>query len=343
MQNSLILLSGMPRSGTSWIGKIFDSHPGTLYRHEPDSGSALKSLPLVLSRNETEKHREAIKTFAEQLPRMNTSRAAGSLPSFPKHYHSTAYYYFHNFMTLAAKFTEPFVKNPRILDVIDYDKIQNLHVIWKSIESLGRLGLIRRALPECRNIVILRHPCGYVASVLAGQALDRFSSATPSYDDFPVFEKLLAVSQHRGRNPSIQQLRSMSPEERLTWRWVLFNEIALAETAGCKFSMPLVYEDLCSHPLAKAQELFRFANLSWHPQVESFIRASTTHKSTRYYSVFKDPKDSSTKWQDQINATTIGRILEILANSDLHQFYPSGVESVHPISRPSPNDLALSM
>ena len=31
-----ILLFGMPRSGTTWLGKIFDSHPQVLYRHEPD-------------------------------------------------------------------------------------------------------------------------------------------------------------------------------------------------------------------------------------------------------------------------------------------------------------------
>ena len=32
-----LLLFGLPRSGTTWLGKIFDSHPDTLYWHEPDS------------------------------------------------------------------------------------------------------------------------------------------------------------------------------------------------------------------------------------------------------------------------------------------------------------------
>lgn len=34
--NGCILLFGMPRSGTTWIGKLFDSHLGTrtgYYRH----------------------------------------------------------------------------------------------------------------------------------------------------------------------------------------------------------------------------------------------------------------------------------------------------------------------
>ena len=33
---SAILVLGSPRSGTSWLAKIFDSHPNILYRHEPD-------------------------------------------------------------------------------------------------------------------------------------------------------------------------------------------------------------------------------------------------------------------------------------------------------------------
>src|SRR6185312_4530492 len=40
-----ILIFGLPRSGTTWIGKLFDSHPDTLYRHEPDSVRRL-SMPL---------------------------------------------------------------------------------------------------------------------------------------------------------------------------------------------------------------------------------------------------------------------------------------------------------
>ena len=41
-----ILAIGMPRSGTTWIGKILDSHPRTLYRHEPDTWRRLDTIPL---------------------------------------------------------------------------------------------------------------------------------------------------------------------------------------------------------------------------------------------------------------------------------------------------------
>ena len=34
---SRVMLVGSPRSGTTWMAKIIDSHPQVLYRHEPDS------------------------------------------------------------------------------------------------------------------------------------------------------------------------------------------------------------------------------------------------------------------------------------------------------------------
>lgn len=58
MKHSVILLCGIPRSGTTWIGKIFDSHPDTLYRHEPDSGKVLGSVPLVAPIADVEKYRD---------------------------------------------------------------------------------------------------------------------------------------------------------------------------------------------------------------------------------------------------------------------------------------------
>ena len=36
-----ILILGAPRSGTTWLAKIIDSHPDVLYRHEPDAADAL--------------------------------------------------------------------------------------------------------------------------------------------------------------------------------------------------------------------------------------------------------------------------------------------------------------
>lgn len=322
MKHRLILLFGMPRSGTTWIRKIFDSHPDTLYRHEPDSGKALKSMPLIAPVAEIDRHRVVVKRFVAELPRMNTARAAGSLPIFPKRYQSSARLLLKRFAVLAAKASAAFIRGIPILEFSDYEKVTNLHLVWKSIESLGRLGVIVRGIPDCKGFVILRHPGGYVASVLNGEAHRKFSSSTASSDDFPVLRMLLGASPHKSRNPSTEQIESLHPVERLVWRWVLCNEIALSDITDNDNCMFFRYEDLCAHPIAKSRELLQFAGLDWHPQVESFVRRSTSRQSDHYYSVFKDPLKSSTKWEDQLVPADIERIVKIVRQSRLATIYP---------------------
>src|SRR4051794_31786731 len=68
---SAILVLGFPRSGTTWLAKIFDSHPDVLYRHEPDE---LTMTDPGLT--------PAAQIRAWLLQR--GLRAAGKRPSFPK-------------------------------------------------------------------------------------------------------------------------------------------------------------------------------------------------------------------------------------------------------------------
>jgi len=323
MKQSLTLICGMPRSGTTWIGKIFDSHPDTLYRHEPDS-DRLRFLPLVASPDDAEKYDAAILDFVEQLPRLSDSRAAGSWPVFPKRFQSSTHLWIKKVAVLATKASEHVIGNLPVMDFTNYESIAGLHVVWKSIESLGRLSTILNAVPACRVIVILRHPCGYVASVRRGEESEYFPSSISSSDDFPVFDMLLRRSPHKERNPGLEDLVGMSPVERLTWRWLLYNEIALADIAGSASCFSLRYEDICSEPAAKAKNILQFAGLCWHRQVGRFIDRSTQHRSDHYYSIFKDPKDSSNKWRKQLMSTEINSIMNIVRRSDLYGWYSAG-------------------
>ncbi len=57
VNDRLVLVFGMPRSGTTWLGKIFDSHPETLYRHEPDAWGRLNAMPLLAQPDQAERFR----------------------------------------------------------------------------------------------------------------------------------------------------------------------------------------------------------------------------------------------------------------------------------------------
>jgi hypothetical protein len=318
---SLILLFGMPRSGTTWIGKIFDSHPDTLYRHEPDSWGLLNDIPLMAPVERSADYAPLLHAFRDRLPGMTLTKVAASTPIFPKRYYSPLRYQLFRLNVFAAKaaakaFGEQPVRN--LIRARDYAKVRP---VWKSIESTGRLGVVARALQPCHAIHITRHPCGYVASVLRGESQRRFTSDVSSSDDLGLLEKCLDTATAREHGLTSESLRAMHSTERLAWRWVLFNAKAMEDIAGQTNCMTLRYEDLCRDPLGVSRQLFDFVGLPWNAQTERFVGQSTSKDVGRYYSVVKDPLKAATKWKNELAPDDIGRIRAVVAQTRLGALY----------------------
>lgn len=81
-----VLIFGLPRSGTTWLAKIFDSHPDTLYRHEPDHILRGAHLPFACTAAEARRRTEDARAYAQALLNLSTAKTAGSIPVFSKRY-----------------------------------------------------------------------------------------------------------------------------------------------------------------------------------------------------------------------------------------------------------------
>lgn len=317
-----ILLFGMPRSGTTWIGKIFDSHPETLYRHEPDSWGRLNFLPLMAPLDQAETYTSGIRDFFGRLPYMNLTKVAASTPIFQKKYYSPLRYQLFRFNVFAAKALAKISGEQAAPSWIRKQDIARIRVVWKSIESLGRLGVIERALQPCFGIHITRHPCGYVASVLRGESQQRFTSDISASEDLELLAMCMNTTAAREYGLSMEMLQALHPVERLAWRWVLFNAKAMEDIAGEPNCIRLRYEDLCRDPVGVAKKLFEFTNLSWNNQTERFVSQSTAKDVGRYYSVVKDPMKAATKWKKELSAPDIDRVYAVIAKTRLSELYP---------------------
>src|SRR3954451_11528879 len=86
--DSRVLILGEPRSGTSWLAKLFDSHPDVLYRHEPDIAHRPDSLPKFMSWSEEKAYIDTAREYLNTLAATRTLKSAGPLPVFPKHHRS---------------------------------------------------------------------------------------------------------------------------------------------------------------------------------------------------------------------------------------------------------------
>ena len=318
--NGPILIFGLPRSGTTWIGKLFDSHPDTPYRHEPDSAYRL-AMPLFPDESEAGHYRQELEKYVAALPGMRTAKIAGKQPLFPKNYYSKlALATYRSSATFAKYSNRIFPEMPLPYRPTGKGYMQ-LRVVWKSIESLGRLGACMEALPDAHAIHILCHPCGYVASVLEGERSHRFKDRIPASEDYGIFEMLLATVPAKNRGLTLATLKKLTPEERLTWRWMLAHEKVLADTQDSDRMLRLRYEGVCANPMVETRRMFEFAELPWHRQTEKFISASTSQPQGNYYSVFKIPMESAQRWRSELTAEVIERVLKVLQGSMMQQFY----------------------
>ncbi len=321
MSRPVILLFGMPRSGTTWIGKIFDSHPATLYRHEPDSYLPIE-LPLLLS-GEGSEYCEKVRRYVDGLLHCRVPVVTTKRPLFPKEYlpfHRDLLYRTSVYLSVAMG------RLHRRLQLPTHDPLGgrgrgDIALVWKSIESVGRLGAISGCIDLCRGVHIIRHPCGYVSSILKGEEQARFFNRIRASEGYRVFEKLLATETGRIYGLTLEQLKGFTPVQRLAWRWVLFNEHALRETAARENCMTLRYEDLCLDPEGVARRLFAFCGLEWNRQTAAFLHASTRRDSGSYYGVVKEPQQAAFQWRERLSGEQIEAIREVVGNSRLGSLY----------------------
>jgi len=317
---SPILLFGLPRSGTTWLGKIFDSHPDTLYWHEPDSVWRLPGslLPAV---DGVELAEQTLRAWFGRLQSGAPLKSQAKPPFFPKHYYGVGRFQLHRLMILAASAWSRLASPPAIPFLIPTSRQDQVVPVWKSIESLGRLGLLHRRLPGLRSVHIIRHPCGYIASVLRGESRGKFNEVSASCEDWGLFEMLVATPQAQAVGLTMADLREMHPLQRLAWRWVIFNTKAMEELQAEAGATVCVYEKLCADPLGESQRLLVHCGLPQDKQTESFLDASTHGQQSSYYSVFKNPLSAAERWREELDEESIRLIMAVAGGSPPGQLY----------------------
>jgi len=331
----VLLILGAPRSGTSWLAKIFDSHPDVLYRHEPDTVLRTWDLPWLCPRAEVDAYVEAARLYLRQLIETATLKTAGGLPMFPKRFESTRIRLVRAGIIHALQAADLVniargaVRQVHIPDFLDLDRHPALHVVIKSVSARGRARLFAEALPDARIVFILRDPWGQVASMQRGSALGKFE------DKVPVGE-VLDTEQAARYGLTEARFAAMSPVEQFAWDWVIMNEKAIQDLDGLDRVKLLKYQDLCEHPLAQARALLDFAGLSWDPQTEAFLRRSTTFVGRdRYYAVFRNTAATLYRWRQELSEDDQRRINDVVQATSLASLVPSldrvpcdGIEAV---------------
>lgn len=121
-----IAVFGVPRSGTSWLGQIFNSSPNVIYRYQPIFAY---SFPGTLSTSST---REDINLFHQKLLKTDDE-------------------------FVCQKQNISGNKTPQ------FQKTEGTHLVWKEVRYLEVIeNLIKNS--STKIICIVRHPCGVIKS-----------------------------------------------------------------------------------------------------------------------------------------------------------------------------------
>jgi hypothetical protein len=269
----LVLIVGAPRSGASWLAKIFDSHPNVLYRHEPDNPLTRADLPILCRKEMTKVYHDVAQDYLLRLTATRSLKSAGTLPEFRKDFRAPGrdllrggvIYSLHALKILGGSRMLRYLPVP---DFIDGAREDGLAIVVKSTSMGGRLGLIAETAPRSRIILVLRHPCGQVASMLRERRLGRIRT-------LPLMEELLRTQLFPRFGLTYVELSAKPLVEQYAWYWALSYQTMLDELRGRDNVRIVHYEDLFARPVATVEELLAFVGLPSNESTEQFIRAGS--------------------------------------------------------------------
>jgi len=295
----LIFLVGAPRSGTTWLGKIFDSHPDVLYRHEPD-----EVLPSPTSLDEA-----AALSLIQAWASARSVRTAAKPPFFAKSWRTAAANLAHPLVAGLIRGASPWIGST----IPDLGDIGKASVVIKSVRWSEGIRVGTRAVPSNRTILIVRDACGHVWSMMRGMREKRFELRDGGA--LPI-DAVAAMACAERYGVTSRQFDGLPDVARYAWGWVAFNESALTSLDGLANFKVLRYEDLCEQPEAVTRDLFAFTGLGWHAQTDGFLNRSTHYEGpSRYYGVFQDTQAVANRWRTEMHPADITAVEEIVALS----------------------------
>lgn len=307
-----VFIIGAPRSGTTWIAKMFDAHPKVVYRHEPDSVFPNPDIPGIVPHEEIPRYAADARAYVDRLFQLSSVKTSSSRPNFPKDYRGSIGRLLNSGSLYALRLLESFrpvasrVNRILLPDFIQESELSSCYYVAKSVIAMGRSGLYVQACSDYRFIVIIRHPAGFVSSILRGVRLGRLSDNIPK----------VALSRSRGaikRGIQLSDFEAMTDVERYSWFWVLLNEHMLTEVSGQENCLVINYDSICESPIEGAKKLYAHAGIPMSNQTTLFLEATQNRHpgENAFYSVFRDPAESAQKWRHELDSNQIDVIRSI--------------------------------
>jgi hypothetical protein len=306
-----LFIFGSPRSGTTWLGKVFDSHPTVRYVHEPEI-AAPPDVPQFVAAMPSGPAADALSEQITTWSQMRTVRTMGTRPIFRKAGEATGRHAARLLAIYVGKALHAGLHASAFAPAIPdpCPRGADLTVI-KSVNLLGRAAALLRAAPGIQCVLLVRHPCGQIASVLRG--VKKYGERNElSYSALPSSR----LGQREGL--TLPALAKMSPTEILAWKWAAFNDAAYDALKQHRRAHIVIYDEIMKHPHERTRALFGDLGIAWHARIDQHITACQTEgPANRHYGVRRDPRKAAVRWQHELSREHQRAIYDICARSSV--------------------------
>jgi hypothetical protein len=306
---SPVLVTGAHRSGTTWVGKVLASAPGTVHLQEP---------------------------FHVTFPNPYIGvRMKRWFQFYSNDGDSPAKQAFRDAFSLRLR-TPPFewrqLKKPRAFAgqyrfVLRSGLLRwrnNYRVVMKDpIALLSTPWLVRNF--GVRPIVLVRHPAAFVSSL---RIKNWFFDYHNLLDQPGLINELFPEERPHIEEVARRQFGDIIPEAAYLWK--LLNLVVAQFRRDHPDWIILKHEDLSSNPAEEFRNLFTRVGLPFTPASAASVRNTTSREDERYVQCSTDPLDVTRNsvenvavWKKRLTAEEVARIRAVVEDVS-HEFYSDG-------------------
>ena len=302
-----ILLTGVPRSGTTWASHVLGLSPGTTLIHEPDN--EINNVPGFFAKHQL--HRMPYLTADMNLTGYsNFWRLIFDGCSFPKNLRLNTLY------LLVMDFSRNLIGKDIFFRYMSYTYLlrginskdtaapvrvipqkhgaQNSKIIKSVHAGLSLSYLDAHFHPKI--LLLFRHPASVVSSYLRLNMPDR--------DRKVYLQEALVDDYLLPYLPKIQELQE--PLSFMGLQVAIFYYVWEQLLKSHTHWISISHEDLCEHPIERYQELYSKLNLIWCKSVEDYLHQHNRQGSG--YAINRVASKEINKWRNELSSAQINSI-----------------------------------
>ncbi|GAK32243.1 hypothetical protein JCM17846_25290 [Iodidimonas nitroreducens] len=310
-QRQRTMIFAAPRSGSTWLGKILDSHPLIHYLHEPEIAHApgVDQFPDI-----TPSTLSQMTADLKNWSHARDVRTTGTRPVFAKARENILHFNLRRAQIYAFKGMERLIPGMAFAGpIIQPSSRTSPHQLIKTVNMLGRAGLCLNADPKLKAIFLVRHPCGQVASMLRGIA--KYGKRHEL-----TYSAILHSPLGQREGLSEERFKAMDALEILAWKWAAFNDAAFAALESHERAKIIHYEAMTIHPHREIAAILDHMGLPPADQVKRFIDSTITdEKVSSHYKLQRDPQAAAARWKSEFSSNSIETIRDICCTTPIGQ------------------------